>query len=506
MLFIYTLFGLLFASISAFLQSFIPIYYNKLVNNIIVENNTKDNVLYSLQYYILYKLITNFFTGVRGTIFSIIMYKHTTTKKYQILLKLFSLSLMNCNFENINIIIELITKDANKLSELFILQLNIFIRSSVQFISTIYVFYIINIPYNITALLFILCILQLVFQHLYQNYVYKPCIETKDKLIKNQNDMIDDYIHKIEIYKTNVLESKLLNSYNILEKQLNKNNINEAFFYGIDIILSNMCNTSIVFLVITYGINYNIDFKIIYQILLYIDSIISILESYRYIITSISNNYCSIKRVNNILQTENNNEINKIYFIPNFKPSIKFNNVTFYYQNDSTILNNFNIVIPFNKKIGIYGQSGIGKSTILKLLIKMFKVKSGNITLDDIDIQDIDDRYLYNDIIGYIGQEPILLDCMREPIDNSIKFYNDINIENVKLSGGQKQRLLINNLLSQNKPIVLMDEPTSALDDINQELFIKLMKSKIKEYNFTLIIVSHNYQLLNKLCDCIIEL
>ena len=505
MLIVYTLIGLLFGSISAFLQSFIPVYYNKLVNNIITENDIKDNVLDSLQYYVLYKLLTNLFAGFRGMIFNILMYKHTTNKKHQILLKLFSLSLVNCNFENINKTIELITKDANILSELFILQLNILIRTTVQFLSTIYIFYIINIPYDITILLFGLCILQISLQYVYHKYIYSPYIKIKDNLVKNQNNIISDYIHKIEIYKTNVLESKLSNCYNNLEQQLNKNNIKESFFYGIDIVLSNMYNTFIVFLIISYGINYKVDFKTIYQILLYIDSIISILESYRYIFTSISNNSCTITRIKNILELENNNK-NKIKYISDFKPSIKFNNIVFYYNNNFTIFDNFSKIFPFNKKIGIYGQSGRGKSTILKLLIKMHNVKSGSITLNDINIEDIDDKYLYNDIIGYIGQEPILLDCMKNKIDQTIEFYSDINIENQKLSGGQKQRLLINNLLSQNKPILLMDEPTSALDNINQELFIRLMKNKMKEYKFTLIIVSHNHQLLDELCDSIIEL
>lgn len=504
MLIIYTLFGLLFASISAVFQSFIPIYYNKLVNSIIVGNNA-ENCLIALQSYVVYKLLTNFFAGLRGTVFSIIMYKHTTIKKHQILLKMFSLSLTNCNFDNINQTIELVTKDANILSELFILQLNIIVRTTVQFFSTMYVFYVIDIPKSLTIMLLILCTLQLILQYLYHKNLYKPYIEIKDKLIKNQNNIVDDYVHKIEVYKTNFLESKLLNCYNNLEIKLNQNNFKEAVFYGIDIVLSNMYNTSVVFLLIVYGINFKVDFKFIYQILLYIDSIISILESYRYIITSISNNSCAIKRVKNILQLPNNNE-NKINYILNFKPSIRFNNITFSYYNNK-IFDDFSKIIPFNKKIGIYGQSGIGKSTMLKLLIRMYNVKSGSITLDDIDIKDINDKYLYSDVIGYIGQEPILLDFMKgEPIDNSIELYKDINIENEKLSGGQKQRLLINHLLSQNKPILLMDEPTSALDNNNQELFIQLMKNKIQEYDFTLIIVSHNHKLLMDLCDDIIYL
>jgi ABC-type dipeptide/oligopeptide/nickel transport system ATPase subunit len=74
------------------------------------------------------------------------------------------------------------------------------------------------------------------------------------------------------------------------------------------------------------------------------------------------------------------------------------------------------------------------------------------------------------------------------------------------MSGGQKQRFTICNILNKNKPIVLMDEPTSALDNKNQELFIKILKEKYIEYDFTFILVSHNLNLLKELCNDIIHL
>ena len=503
MLIIYILFGLLFGSISAFLTSFIPIYYSQLMTSLLTETNNIQNILIS---YIFYKILANLFGGIRGFIFTIITFRYSTAKKKQILDKLSILCLSYFDNKNPNEIIELITKDANILTDLFIVYLNIFVRTTVQTLSTIYIFYNMNIQFDLTLLLFILCFIQLLFQFLYHKYIFHKIINIRNELTKKQNNYIDDYIHKIDSYKTNCLEYSLIDAYIELEKQIGYNNIKEAFFYGIDLLLSNIYNTFIIFFIISYGINNNIKLSIIHQILLYIDSIVSILESYRTIIHNSYKNICIIERVRDILKIPSNYYKIK-YLPPSFQPYIHFNNITFSYNNTNTIYKYFSKSIPFNTKLGIYGKSGIGKSTLLKLIIKMYKVQSGNICLDEIDIETIDDKLFYNDIIGYIAQEPVLLELKDKLIANTKLMEEFIaDIPKDKMSGGQKQRFTICNILNKNKPIVLMDEPTSALDNKNQELFIKILKEKYIEYDFTFILVSHNLNLLKELCNDIIHL
>lgn len=496
------LIGLLSASISAFFSSFIPIYYASLISSLLTESNNLYDVMLS---YIFYKILANIFGGIRGFLFSIIMFKHSAIKKKQILFKLSSLCLSYFNNNNPNETIDLITKDANILSDLFILHLNIFVRTTIQSLSTIYIFYNMNIQYDLTILLFILCFFQLLFNYLYHKYIYHQFIHEKDRLTKEQNNYIDDYIHKIDSYKTNCLEKSLISKYIDLENQIGINNIKEAFYYGIDLILSNTYNTFIIYFIISYGIRNNITLVIIHKLLLYIDSIISILESYRHIITNTYKNTCVIKRVSDVLNIPNNSS-NCIKYIPDFRPDIYINNITFSY-NTTVVYKSFNKSIPFGSKLGIYGKSGIGKSTLLKLLIKMYKVNEGDISFNNIDIQNIDDDFFYNDVIGYIAQEPVLLE-----LTNNIRCDSNLmkdftkDIPNTKMSGGQKQRFTICNILNKNRPIVLMDEPTSALDTHNQKLFIEIIKEKYKEYTFTFIFVSHNLELLTELCEDIIYL
>jgi ABC-type multidrug transport system fused ATPase/permease subunit len=434
------------------------------------------------------------------------MSKHSAIKKKQLLYKLSSLKLSYFTNKNPIEIIELITKDVNSLSDIFILHLNIFIRTSIQSLSIIYIFYNIGIKLELTVLVFLLCFIQLLCQYLYHKYIYHKTIHYKDELLKKQHNYIDDYIHKINTYKTNCLEKELIDSYICLEQQISINNIKESLFYGIDLLLSHSYNTSIIYFIIVYGINNNISLSIIHQIILYIDSIISILESYRHIINNTYKNIYAIKRIKNVL-TIPDNKNNKIKYIPVFQPDIYFNNITFSYNDSTIVYQNFNKAILFGTKLGIYGISGIGKSTLLKLLIKQYNVNNGNIYFDNINIQNIDDEFYYNDIISYIGQEPVLLELnykLNSKTETMQEFTKDI-VKN-KMSGGQKQRYTICNILNKNNPIVLMDEPTSALDNKNQKLFIEIMKAKYIEYKFTFIIVSHNLSLLQELCNEILYL
>ena len=73
------------------------------------------------------------------------------------------------------------------------------------------------------------------------------------------------------------------------------------------------------------------------------------------------------------------------------------------------------------------------------------------------------------------------------------------------MSGGQKQRLIINQTLLKKTPILIMDEPTSSLDINNENIFCNIIQEEMKKREFTFILISHNYNLLNKLCNKIIN-
>lgn len=203
---------------------------------------------------------------------------------------------------------------------------------------------------------------------------------------------------------------------------------------------------------------------------------------------------------------------------------IEFQNINFKYKNHTTnILNNFNLTIDGNNKIlGITGTSGIGKSTIVKLLIKLYNY-NGDILIDGINIKNIDADYIRKSII-YVNQNAKLFDikiidnilygcnnmtneCYKhlnyimtfEKINNlykNIDFSKNAGLSGENLSGGQRQVInIINGLIIPSK-IVILDEPTNALDNNLKHDVIEIIKY-FKKYKKCIIIISHDSDIYN---------
>lgn len=194
---------------------------------------------------------------------------------------------------------------------------------------------------------------------------------------------------------------------------------------------------------------------------------------------------------------------------------IEFKNVKFGYKNEGVLLDNMNIKFEPNKKIAIVGASGEGKSTIFNLITRIFDVEEGEITLDGINLESLDEESLRKHI-SIIRQEPFifnrtikenfkLLDenvklkdirkyCRMANIDEYImslpKQYDTLIGEGgVNLSGGQKQRLAIARSLLKKSKVILFDEATSALDNESQSAIKKSINELVK--NHTVLIIAH---------------
>ena len=198
------------------------------------------------------------------------------------------------------------------------------------------------------------------------------------------------------------------------------------------------------------------------------------------------------------------------------KGSISFKNVNFSYNNgDLQVLRNFNLDIVPGEKIGLIGETGVGKSTISKLIPRFYDIDSGSITIDGIDIKDYD-IYSLRRAIGHVQQdvfifygtikdnilygnpeatdEEIILAAKRanihEYIENLPEGYMTYTGEKgVKLSGGQKQRLAIARLFLKKPKIVVLDEATSSLDNVTERLIQSAFDDLVKEK--TAIVIAH---------------
>lgn len=206
--------------------------------------------------------------------------------------------------------------------------------------------------------------------------------------------------------------------------------------------------------------------------------------------------------------------------------NICFENVSFAYGSRPPVIKNMNMEIPKGKKIAIVGESGAGKSTIAKMLLKFINIKSGKITINDCDIKDISEAYIRKSI-AYIPQnielftgtimenlrvgnpdakyEEIISACRQagahefiEKLPNRYGTYVEEGGSN--FSGGEKQRLAIARAILSKSQIFIFDEATSNLDSFSERKIHNLLFNKI--HNKTTIIIAHRLSTIVN-CDLI---
>jgi ATP-binding cassette subfamily B protein len=194
---------------------------------------------------------------------------------------------------------------------------------------------------------------------------------------------------------------------------------------------------------------------------------------------------------------------------------IRFDAVSFAYAKRSQILQNLSLKIPAGQTIAIVGSTGSGKSTLVKLLLRLYEIQSGTIYLDDIDIRDICLGDLRRSM-GLVSQEVFLFHgTVRENIAYGSPGATEGEIlrsaqiaeahafilqlpdgydtivgeRGQKLSGGQRQRLSIARAILKDPPILILDEATSAVDNDTEAAIIRSLE-KITQ-NRTTIAIAH---------------
>lgn len=204
------------------------------------------------------------------------------------------------------------------------------------------------------------------------------------------------------------------------------------------------------------------------------------------------------------------------------KGNIVFDRVTFRYEENENIFENFSLNIKAGTNIALVGESGVGKSTICHLIPRFYEVISGKITIDGIDIKEMTLSSLRKNI-GIVTQDVFLftgtikeniaygkLDATDEEIYRAAKYANihdyiitlekgydtQVGERGIRLSGGQKQRISIARVFLANPPILILDEATSALDSITERNIQKSL-DELSEGRTTLV-VAHRLTTIRK--------
>lgn len=249
-------------------------------------------------------------------------------------------------------------------------------------------------------------------------------------------------------------------------------------------------------------------------------ALVGMLRNFSNELLSLSNIVSSVSHgLNKVLLDPEAMEPAKLDIMRGISGNIIFDNVNFSYDIRKPLFVNKSITIQSGQKIGLVGSSGGGKSTFINLIMKLYNINSGKITIDGYDLRNVSvDSLRYH--ISIIPQDTILFN---RTIFENITYGTNANFDAVVvaatiarahdfimllpddyyyvvgdrgmgLSGGQRQRIAIARAILKNAPIVILDEPTSQLDTITesflQESFLDLVAGK------TTIVIAHRLSTL----------
>ncbi|CAD5208160.1 unnamed protein product [Bursaphelenchus xylophilus] len=200
------------------------------------------------------------------------------------------------------------------------------------------------------------------------------------------------------------------------------------------------------------------------------------------------------------------------------KGNVQFKNVEFSYPTrpQNKVLHNMNVQVEEGKTLALVGQSGCGKSTVMSLLERFYRIKKGLITVDSIPIEELNIHSL-RDQVCIVSQEPTLFDCsikenitygMRAPVTMDAihkacelanihefimtlpqRYDTRVGERGTQLSGGQKQRIAIARAVIRDPAVLLLDEATSALDSESEKVVQDALE-KVRKGR-TCIVIAH---------------
>ncbi|HAT2073491.1 TPA: ABC transporter ATP-binding protein [Legionella pneumophila] len=197
------------------------------------------------------------------------------------------------------------------------------------------------------------------------------------------------------------------------------------------------------------------------------------------------------------------------------KGEVIIDHVSFGYKSDNIVINDLSIHIPGGSKVGLVGYSGAGKSTLVQLIMRLYDIQNGKISIDEQDISLINKQSLRENV-AFIPQHPSLfhrsvyenilygrIDANYDDVIDASKkahahefianlpqgYDTHVGERGIKLSGGQCQRIAIARAILKDAPILILDEATSSLDSLTEQLIQESLQ--IAMSNRTVIVIAH---------------
>ena len=416
------------------------------------------------------------------------------------------------SFSNSSLLTRL-TTDVTNVQNAYMMTIRLAIRSPFMFVFSFVMsfimggklafIFVIVVPILLIGLAFIIIKAMKIFKKIFYKYDdMNNTIQENIKAIRLVKSLVRE---DFEIEKFDKVASEVKHDFTIAEKIISLYAPLMQFCLYVDTVL-------ILFLgsyVIVAGINPSFNVGQISALMTYSFMILSSLMMFSMVLVMLTMAMESSKRISEVLNTESTiTDEKSLHKVVN-SGEIEFKKVIFRYSEDAkeNVINDVSFKIPSGSTVGIIGATGSGKSTLVQLIPRLYNINSGEILIDNINIENIDIELLREEVGMVLQKNTLFSGTIRENLKWGNKNATDEELDLVcniaqaseilnkmpngydeyieqggaNLSGGQKQRLCIARALLKKPKILIFDDSTSAVDTKTDELIRRGLQSYMPE-------------------------
>ena len=481
-----------------------------IMQNIIDKGIAESDSLYvvTMSVMMLISAIIGLLGGMGSTIFSTRSAIHFSTDlRRDVFEKIDYFSGENTDKFGTGKLITIMTNDITSVQQAVMMTLRIFVRGPIMFIgSIIIVFFTARELFPILlAVVPFLTILIILF-----TLKAGKLFQMVQKAIDRVNTKLQENLAGIRVIKAFGTQDHEMKQFRKVNKELTAVNIRaDQVIMGLMPILLFIVNMGIVAAIWMGAIkvdNGSLQVGVIVAFINYLTIIMNSLMTSSNVLMQITRAFPSAGRIWEVLNTEQDIKQSKQPLVPEQnKGNVEYKNVSFSYsKNGECVLSNVSFSVESGQTLGIVGATGSGKTTLVKLLPRLYEVDEGKIMLNGIDIKEMDIQELRQSI-GFVPQKALLfsgpikdnllqgkanatMGDMTEALQNAeaLQFVEqlapDYSYELTQgatnLSGGQRQRLSIARSFIRKPSIIILDDSTSAVDAISESRIRKVLKNE----------------------------
>ena len=504
--------SIVLSALIVFLTILLPLIFGETIDLLTKENNFSELVNEKLKLAFFVVLITGILQFILSNINSYTTYKITKRFSKDLFNKIHYLELSYLDKQQAGKVVSIIVNDVENVGSGLLLGINQLFTGIITIFGTIA--FMLYVNWVIAIVVVFVSPLSLFVARFIANKSFTTYDElTKIKTV--QTMYIDEILSNVKTVKIFNYQKNTSKRFSEINNKL-KNVAFKSIFYSS---LTNPCTrfvNSIVYALVAligalFIVNTNIfvGFGIgsLMCLLSYANQYTKPFNEISSVIAEFQSALVSSKRIFELLEIAEEDLSDEKYNIENVKGEISLDNISFSYTNEQKLIENLNLNVLPGKKVAIVGPTGCGKTTLINLLMRFYRVKNGKICVDKVDINNLFKRnlrdsygmvlqetWIKNDTVFEnirLGKEDATLEevieaCKKSHAHGFIKRlpqgYNTIIGDNYNLSQGQKQLICIARVMLCMPPMLILDEATSSIDTNTeikiQDAFNVIMKDK----------------------------